>query len=227
MLGGQGTRGAATIGDGRSRAPRLLLVDDHAVLNDAFVQALKLAGFDQVVAVNPAQHDDESLLQLAAKHRPDVVVLDLLFGSGRTGLPLIAPLRALPAEVLVLTGACTKELYAAAMALGAAAMIDKALGFGAVIARIDAVAAHAPIVAEPDDLDRDVAALGRLSPREREVLAGLLLGQSAKQIAGDLGIGLPTVRSQIRSMFEKLGVNNQRAAIVLALGAGWDPRTMR
>jgi DNA-binding NarL/FixJ family response regulator len=227
VLGDRGQVGQATIGNGQARAPRLLLIDDHAVLNEAFAQALKLAGFDQVLAANPARHDDEALVRLAARHRPDVVVLDLLFGNGRTGLSLIAALRALPAEILVLTGACTKELYAAAMTLGAAGVIDKALGFAAVIERIDAVAAHVPVTDEPDELDRDVAALRRLSPREREVLAGLLLGRSAKQIACELGIGIPTVRSQIRSMFEKLGVNNQRAAIVLALGAGWDPRAMR
>jgi DNA-binding NarL/FixJ family response regulator len=225
---GTGEAARAAAGDDRRRtAPRLLLIDDHTVLCEAFAQALRLSGFDQVRAANPTRLDDDELLRIAAEHRPDIVVLDLYLGGKRTGMPLISPLRSSGAEVVVLTASPEPRVHAAAMASGAAVVIEKSLGFTEVIEVIHAVAARRPpTLDEPDDLDRRTAALRRLSRRERQVLAGLVLGRSAKQVAAELGVGVPTVRSHIRSMFEKLDVNNQRAAIVLALNAGWNAGTM-
>jgi len=65
------------------------------------------------------------------------------------------------------------------------------------------------------------ASLASLTRREQQVLAGLVAGHSAKDVAIELGIAVPTVRTQIRALYRKLGVHNQRAAILVAVKAGW------
>jgi DNA-binding NarL/FixJ family response regulator len=60
-----------------------------------------------------------------------------------------------------------------------------------------------------------------LSPRERQVLAALMRGETARDISRQSFVSLPTVRSQIRSILIKLGVSSQLGAVVLAYRSGW------
>jgi DNA-binding NarL/FixJ family response regulator len=53
------------------------------------------------------------------------------------------------------------------------------------------------------------------------VLAGLYDGLAADAIAERDYVSLPTVRSQIRGILQKLGVNSQLAAVASARNAGW------
>ena len=53
-----------------------------------------------------------------------------------------------------------------------------------------------------------------LTPRERQVLAGICAAKSNKQIARDLGVSDKTVRNQITGIFAKLGVSTRQEAIL-------------
>lgn len=63
----------------------------------------------------------------------------------------------------------------------------------------------------------------QLSLREQEVLFALMNGATAREICKQDFVSLSTVRSQIRSILSKLGVNTQLAAVSLAYQTGWDP----
>ena len=60
-----------------------------------------------------------------------------------------------------------------------------------------------------------------LTPREQSVLAELMEGRTADAIAKSGWVALSTVRSQIKSILQKLGVNSQLAAVAFARQAGW------
>lgn len=60
-----------------------------------------------------------------------------------------------------------------------------------------------------------------LTPREREVLLGLVEGRCAQTLANEAVVSLATVRSQIRSVLTKLGVTSQLEAVALARRVGW------
>ncbi|HXP98899.1 MAG TPA: LuxR C-terminal-related transcriptional regulator [Solirubrobacteraceae bacterium] len=62
-----------------------------------------------------------------------------------------------------------------------------------------------------------------LTPREQRVLAELMEGHTADQIAKESWVSVSTVRSQIKSILHKLGVNSQLAAVAMAWRAGWRP----
>jgi DNA-binding NarL/FixJ family response regulator len=65
--------------------------------------------------------------------------------------------------------------------------------------------------------------LGLLSRREREVLAAMMEGKQASQIAGEMTISTDTVRTHIRNIFAKLDVHTRLEAVKVARAAGLAP----
>jgi DNA-binding NarL/FixJ family response regulator len=70
-------------------------------------------------------------------------------------------------------------------------------------------------------LRRALSPFERLTARERKVLAALVEGLSAEEIAESHFVSLTTVRSQIRAVLQKLGVRSQLAAVAYANRVGW------
>ncbi len=60
----------------------------------------------------------------------------------------------------------------------------------------------------------------RLSARELDIIKGLVAGYSYKLIADELHISIDTVRSHIRSVYDKLQVNSKTEAILKAMREG-------
>jgi DNA-binding NarL/FixJ family response regulator len=65
--------------------------------------------------------------------------------------------------------------------------------------------------------------LGRLTRREREVMAHLLAGLAVESMGGSLGISANTVRTHLQNILVKLGVNSRTEAAAWALRAGLRP----
>lgn len=72
-----------------------------------------------------------------------------------------------------------------------------------------------------DRLEALRAPFQQLTPREQDVLAGLVRGLSAPAIAEEAIVSATTVRSQIRAILLKLGVHSQLEAVSLARRARW------
>jgi DNA-binding NarL/FixJ family response regulator len=66
-----------------------------------------------------------------------------------------------------------------------------------------------------------------LTDREEVVLAELMEGHCAEEIAKAAILSISTIRSQIKSILQKLGVNSQLAAVAMARRAGWSPNEPR
>lgn len=60
----------------------------------------------------------------------------------------------------------------------------------------------------------------QLSPRELQVLCGLVRGLSYKMIAHELNISFETVRTHVKGIYLKLNVNNNTAAVAKAIHSG-------
>jgi DNA-binding NarL/FixJ family response regulator len=61
----------------------------------------------------------------------------------------------------------------------------------------------------------------KLTEREQVVLSELMEGHCAEDIAKAAIVSISTVRSQIKAILNKLGVNSQLAAVAMARRAGW------
>ncbi|MDJ0399005.1 helix-turn-helix transcriptional regulator [Rhodococcus rhodochrous] len=77
-----------------------------------------------------------------------------------------------------------------------------------------------PTAAEPTALDTATypksKPVVRLTPRERAVLDGLIAGRSARTIAKVEFVSVNTVKTQLRSLYRKLGVNSGKDAVIAA-----------
>lgn len=202
--------------------PRVLIVEDHAMLAEALALSLSARGYDCSVA---RLDGPESVLSQAASQRPALVLLDLDLGN-TDGLDLLPGLRARGAEVLVVTGYADEPHLAACLALGAVGWVSKTQPFERLLeaaelalrgrsmvgaARHDELMdlGRAALVAERDVKQR----LASLTLREREVLAALEEGKNAEGIAQQFVVSVGTVRSHIRAVLTKLGVTSQLAAV--------------
>jgi NarL family two-component system response regulator LiaR len=125
----------------------------------------------------------------------------------------------------VLTSAAEDEHLLRAMQAGATSYLLKTAPADDVIAAVrDAAAGTARL--SPELLTRLTRALRRppppdplrlLSPRERDVLALIAQGRSNRQIAKDLAIGEQTVKTHVRGILTKLGLQDRVQAAIFAL----------
>jgi DNA-binding NarL/FixJ family response regulator len=206
---------------------RVLIVEDHSILTQSLSLTLRVEGMVPHVA---SALDEATVLTEAEALEADVVLLDLHLGAGRTSIPMIAPLVERGSRVLVLTGSVDEGLQGAALDAGAVAVLLKGDSLERLCQGIRDVAVGHSVMrpARRDELieqgrrRHDAAArLALLSAREREVLSALAEGRSAEAIADEQFVALGTIRSQIRSILRKLGVNSQLAAVAEARRAGW------
>lgn len=213
----------------------VLVVDAHAVIASSLAIALRHSGFERAVRVHP----DE--LDLGRGCTPglvegDIVLLGLLYGDGRTALPLIAPLVRLGCRVVVLTVAQGLPLVGDCLRLGAEAVLGEEMSFERLVDSLLRMDGGGTLMTDEEraglresvEQHRAAAdALARpflaLTGREAEVLAALVDGRSPKQIAHHEGISVSTVRGHIQRVLGKLQVSSQREALAMARHAGWPP----
>jgi two-component system response regulator FixJ len=111
------------------------------------------------------------------------------------------------------------------MKAGAIDFIEKPFATEAIIAVIDTAMARLSESATRDALGVTAAdRLALLSPREREVLQGLLAGLPNKAIAYDLVISPRTVEIHRARVMEKMGARSLSELIRMSLAAGMRPR---
>jgi two-component system, NarL family, response regulator LiaR len=127
--------------------------------------------------------------------------------------------------VVVLTSATDDENLVRAMRAGATSYVLKTAPAEHVIAAVKGAAAGTASLS-PELLTRLTQALRRppppdplasLSPRERDVLRLIARGHSNRQIAKDLRIGEQTVKTHVRSILAKLGLQDRVQAAIFAL----------
>jgi DNA-binding NarL/FixJ family response regulator len=192
-----------------SPLPRVLVADDPRLLLDAFVHLVQT-----VATVVGTATNGEELLALVAQHRPDLVVTDLSM-PGISGLETIRRIRAMqhPPEVIVLTAHSDAALVKAAMDAGARGFVVKSSAADDLRAAIRVVNAGGSYRSAIVDLPQEPTPapgdpLELLTDREREVLALVASGMTAREIGQRLGITERTVAFHKDRMKERLGVDS-------------------
>ena len=210
---------------------RVLIVDDHDVVR----QGLRFV-LDQEEDIEVAGECADGARAIARLRslRPDVMLLDMVM-PGTGGLEVLKAISdgsagSSPA-VIVLTSFQEDERVIEAVRAGALSYLPKTTAVDQVVAAVRA-AARGGSVFEPGTaalLVRQVRDGGRaqpldvLSPRERDVLAGLARGRSNRQIARALGVGEETVKSHVSSILAKLNLADRTQAAIFGLQQGLVP----
>jgi two-component system response regulator FixJ len=126
--------------------------------------------------------------------------------------------------LIVITGHGDVPLAVQAMKAGAIDFIEKPFASEAILVSLEAAFSGlaAPALRDPAAVAA-ASKLDLLSPREREVLEGLLAGLPNKSIAYDLGISPRTVEIHRARVMDKMGARSLSELIRLALAAGMRP----
>lgn len=202
---------------------RILIADDHEVVRDGL--RLLLEDEAEFEVVGEAGNGAEAV-RLAGEVRPQVVLMDLRM-PGQGGLDALEQIRAQWPEiaVVILTTYNEDDLMGRGLRAGAWGYLLKDTKRQTLFDTLKA-AARGEALLQPDILARALnpgpsnqPAL--LTPREREVLAGVARGERSKEIAARLGLSERTVKAYLSNIYDKLGVDSRAAAIAVAAERGW------
>lgn len=208
---------------------KILLADDHPMFLEA--AQLQLERADPTTRVITAQCLDEAIQVGRAELPLDIAVLDLRMpGMEHGGVArAIAALGGVP--VMVMSGGASAADVQAILAEGAQGFLPKTVNgavFAGALAIVAAGGSYVPIELLTQMQPRGTAAAlpeaEFLTPRETDVLAGLVAGRSNKEIGRDLSIEEVTVKLHARRIFRKLGVRNRAEAAAHATRNGLLPR---
>lgn len=208
----------------------VLLVDDHTLFRSG-VRSL-LQRHPEFTVVGEAA-DGVECIKRARQLQPQVVLLDLNM-PGMSGLETLQlMLQDCPdSAIVMLTVSEDAQDLAAALRAGASGYLLKNIDTDALVRAIRRAAEGQTVVAEamtaklvaqlqggpqgaPNASDLD-----KLTPREREVIAGLARGESNKLIARNLDLSESTVKIHVQNVLKKLKLNSRVQAAVFAVEHG-------
>jgi DNA-binding NarL/FixJ family response regulator len=209
-------------------AIKVLVADDHTIVRTGIRHVLESeAGFE---VVGEASTGAEAV-SLAAKLRPDVVVLDISM-PGESGLQVAAQLRGTSPEprVLILSMHDNAEYVLESVRAGAHGYLLKDAAATELRTAIRAVCRGESYFSPPvasrlrealrGEHETHAGSLAQLTGRERDVLLGVVRGRTNKEIAGELGISHRTVETHRESLMRKLQIRTVAELTRFALGAG-------
>ncbi|MFJ6634360.1 response regulator [Streptomyces sp. NPDC091376] len=199
---------------------RILLCDDHAVVRAGL---LALLGSEPGIEVVGEAGSGEEAVAMAAKLKPDVVLMDLQLGPGIDGAEATRRIAALPGartHVLVLTTYDTDADITRAIEAGATGYLLKAERPEELFAAIHSAAQgrttlSPPVAGRVMDRMRG-SARPALTTRELDILGQLSHGLGNREIARALFISEATVKTHLGRIYAKLGVDTRAGAVAVA-----------
>lgn len=185
--------------------PTLFLVDDEEAVRSSLARLLRAEGFTVATYASA-----EAFLDDAPFDRLGCILLDVDM-PGMTGPALQEALAEKGADlpVIFLTGRGSVSLGVRAMKLGAVDFLEKPIDADVLVPVLREAIQRHRTAREQGARARDIQQrLDSLSAREREVLEHVVRGRLNKQIAGDLGIAVKTVKVHRGRVMAKMRVRS-------------------
>ncbi len=212
----------------------VVLVDDHPLLAEGLRIQLDRRGIALEIA---PELEADAILHFVETRRPKLVVLDYAIPQIGNSTQLIVPIIELGPTVLFLTGTHDPALWGSLIEAGAVGVMSKEEPLAQLLDGIESALDgglfrptrtaeyRAAWQRSRRDHEERLAPFLRLSTREREVAAALVGGHSPNEIATNSYVSVGTVRSQLKSIYSKLGVTSQLELVTLVHTAGWAPES--
>lgn len=200
---------------------RLVLCDDQRILAEALGAALEARGH-QVLAVTTTATDGVAAVAI---HDPDICLLDLRFPGHDGGADAARAIHQHHSRtrVLVLSALTDPDMLSELMDIGVAGFITKDQGIDEIAEALEVIALGGAVfnpglrcVDKRRAMSAARHAWDELAPREKEILARIVEGQSTKQMARAMSITTGTVRMYVRNVLSKLGARNRLQVAALA-----------
>ena len=198
---------------------RILICDDHEIVREGL---RGLLGRQADMTVVGEAGTVAEAIDAAARHKPDVVIMDIRLPDG-SGVEACRAIREARPEtkVIMLTSYADDDAVFASIIAGASGYLLKQTRGQAVVDAITAVAAGRSLL-DPDVtgkvLERVRASRGEdpaiasLTDQERKVLAGLAEGKTNREIGETLFLSEKTVKNYVSRILDKLGLSRRAEA---------------
>jgi two-component system, NarL family, nitrate/nitrite response regulator NarL len=209
----------------RTRRITVLVADDHPLYREAVVRAVRAR--PQFSLVAEAANGRDALAAIR-EHRPDVAVLDVEMPDLR-GVDVVRAVSrdALGTSIVLLSAHQESDTVYEALAGGVKAYLSKASPSERICDAIAAVARGEVVL--PEEVQSGLAEAIRvrargerpaLSPREHQVLVLIAEGLSAPAVGRELHLSPATIKTHLKTLYEKLGVSDRAAAVAEAMRRG-------
>ncbi len=202
---------------------RLILADDHPIFRDGLVQSIEETGEFDVVGVGESAED---AVHLARKHKPDVALLDLSMpGNGITAARTIAHEQT-ARHIAMLTVSEDDSDVTSALESGAIGYVLKGVSAAELRRILTGISKGEPhvspglaarvlkIMQSPKRTEKQP--IDELTKREEDILRGVAIGKSNREVADDLGLQEKTVKHYMTTILGKLHARNRVEAALIA-----------
>ncbi|MGE5159144.1 MAG: response regulator FixJ [Gemmatimonas sp.] len=196
---------------------KVYVIDDDEAMRESLNFLLDSAGFDVSLFETGI-----NFLETLPKLEFGCILSDVRM-PGLDGIELLKRVKADHSAfpVLIMTGHGDVPLAVEAMKLGAVDFLEKPFEDDRLIAMIDAALRQAEPAARNEALTQEIAArIATLSPRERQVMEGLIAGLSNKLIAREYDISPRTIEVYRANVMTKMQANSLSELVRLAMRAG-------
>ncbi len=201
----------------------VIVADDHAIFRQGLASLLQA---EADIALLAQAVDGAEAWGLIESLRPDIAILDLSMPQ-LTGIEVARRVEAacLDTRVVLLTMHEDPSAVLQAQEAGVAGFVLKDNSFEELVQAVHAIAAGGTFVtpsirAKLRALQRNGRPVVALSPREREVIRLIALGNSSKETARILGVSPRTVDTYRNRLMEKLGLHSLADVVRYAVQAG-------
>jgi DNA-binding NarL/FixJ family response regulator len=207
-----------------AKAPlRLAIVDDYAVVIAGVSAFLESERIDVV----------ETGASLSVVSDVDVVLYDTFGQIQGKGIDLEDFVRDSGAKVVIYSWNLNPQLIEEAIAAGASGYLSKVLTGPQIVAALERVMSGETVI-RAGDMETSVGGEGDwpgrsagLSPREAEVLALITQGLSNQEIADRAYLSINSVKTFIRTAYQKIDVTRRSQAVLWGVQNGFEPDTLR
>ncbi len=196
---------------------KVYVIDDDEAMRDSLNFLLDSSGFEVSLF-----EDAQSFLEALPDLEFGCVISDVRM-PGLDGIELLKRMKADSSQfpIVMMTGHGDVPLAVEAMKLGAVDFLEKPFEDDRLTAMIDQAIRRAEPAAKNEAIAQDIAArVASLSPRERQVMEGLIAGLSNKLIAREYDISPRTIEVYRANVMTKMQANSLSELVRLAMRAG-------
>jgi DNA-binding NarL/FixJ family response regulator len=194
---------------------KLLVIDDHDVVRQGLITALRSQGFEQLDSAGTLKQARSKV----AAFNPDAIIVDLNLPDG-SGFEIVEWVRRLSSQtaIVVLSLNDPTGFAKLARASGANAYLSKTQSISEIVSVINfAISNPGSFTSQLVDLDKGAT---ELTAREFDVLYLIASGLSNVQISAALFLSLSTVKTHISAILRKLDASNRTGAVAKAREKG-------
>lgn len=206
----------------------VLIAEDMDILRQDIRETLEKTGEITVVAEAAS---GKAALEEYLLHRPDIVLMDIEMESKTAGIEAAEKIQEKDpgARIIYLTSHDSDEIIVSALATGARDYVVKGCGDDVLISHIKSVMdgscnldsrVQAVLMGEYSRVKKQekgllyfVENLSRLTPVERELITLLIKGYRIREIADKRNVEIVTVKSQIRTLLQKVGLSRTKELV--------------